>query len=447
MDEKQGSVVKEGDYIVIQRQNFIKLHQLSVKNSFMLGKDKLDLSRVVGKPFWTVYRMVPNGSKKREFCLEVCDRVDSASDCVSRETGFGLDNRNIVSDNKSQLLSTEDICELRESGYSSTGIVTALIENSLSFKNKTEYSQEKYLKKKEKKYHEFITIRKPSLRIISEVFYSRDQFKILGLRYDTLSQLISAINIQPTGNYLLYEKGTQGLVGAAILNYMSESATLINLTLGVHSQKQAILAMNLSQNKMNCFLSVKIINLLDHLNKDNDQSIIDPSDCTNKSNGVERSSGVNFKNSNAELSEKVNLEVNHIDISTDGETKKRKLESETERDETRKKPKWMDELAKAADILRKQQVDGLVIATKEYPLEVIDNFLCYIKPSRPLVIYSIFKEPLVELYVELKKRKNVLNMHVTETWLRNYQILPDRTHPHVNMSPSSGYLLTATIVA
>jgi len=33
---------------------------------------------------------------------------------------------------------------------------------------------------------------------------------------------------------------------------------------------------------------------------------------------------------------------------------------------------------------------------------------------------------------------------VTEAWLRQYQVLPGRTHPMMNTSGSGGYLLTAT---
>jgi hypothetical protein len=39
-----------------------------------------------------------------------------------------------------------------------------LIENSETYQNKTKFSQEKFLKKKAKKYHQYVVIRKPSIR-------------------------------------------------------------------------------------------------------------------------------------------------------------------------------------------------------------------------------------------------------------------------------------------
>ncbi len=45
----------------------------------------------------------------------------------------------------------QDINEMREQGVSGRAIVKALIENSATFQNKTEFSKAKYLKKKQKK--------------------------------------------------------------------------------------------------------------------------------------------------------------------------------------------------------------------------------------------------------------------------------------------------------
>lgn len=64
----------------------------------------------------------------------------------------------------------------------------------------------------------FLQIRRPTLRLIAEIMYRVDPEKILGLRMDSLSQLISYANVSAMGNFLLYESGTNGLVPAALLN-------------------------------------------------------------------------------------------------------------------------------------------------------------------------------------------------------------------------------------
>ena len=50
-------------------------------------------------------------------------------------------------------------------------IVGKLIENSETFQNKTKFSQEKFLKKKAKKYHQYILIRRPSIRLLMQIHY------------------------------------------------------------------------------------------------------------------------------------------------------------------------------------------------------------------------------------------------------------------------------------
>jgi tRNA (adenine-N(1)-)-methyltransferase non-catalytic subunit len=423
-------LIVTGDYIVIQRHNFFKLHHLTTGHSVVLGKDKVNLSSVIGEKFWTLFKMIPQKNGKREFTLEACQKIESLSDAVLKEVPSGKDNRNITDDGSSQALSTDEIVGMRDSGLSPINIVGMLIENSKTFKNKTEYSQEKYLKKKEKKYFDYIIIRRPTLRLLAEIFYNRDQFKVMGLRYDTLSQIITAANIQSNGVYILYESGTQALVGAAILNYLDKGGTLINLSLGNQPQKQAILGMNFKEKQQKNLLSVKISSILASLyNEDVDEK---------KDQGGSTEVVVENKD---DFSAPVVAEVKgDLNISD----KKRKLDNEEV--VLSKKPRWAEEFERTCSVLKNEKADGLIIASKEFSLNLILKLMPFIKTPRPLVIYSLYREPLVEIYVELKKRKDVINLHLTETWLRDYQILSDRTHPAVTMSASGGHLLSAIIV-
>uniref|UniRef100_A0A023F7X7 tRNA (adenine(58)-N(1))-methyltransferase non-catalytic subunit TRM6 n=1 Tax=Triatoma infestans TaxID=30076 RepID=A0A023F7X7_TRIIF len=421
------SLINIGDYVIIQRHGYFKLHQLSQKCDLMLGKDKVKICSIVGKQFWTMFKMIPAKSGKREFSLEVCSKSESIPEVVMKEISSGMDNRNISDDGKSQLLTAEDIIGLRESGLSAQNIVDKLIQNSTTFKEKTEYSQEKYLKKKEKKYFEYIVVRKPTLRLIADIFYNRDPFKILGLRYDTLSQILSLGNIQHNGTYLLFESGTQALVGASILNCLSEDGTLINLSLVNQPPKQAILGMNFNKKQINRLLTVKISDFLKALRGDSLTINQKTENQGNKSNDSENELHNDERESALEESSrkrKLN-ENNHLNI---------------------KKPKWAEEFEKAVDVVKEKSVDGIIIACKEYPINILENLITYLKPSKQIVIYSLYREPLIDTYVEMKKRKDLIAIHITESWLRTYQILPDRTHPDVNMSASGGHLLTATKV-
>lgn len=61
------------------------------------------------------------------------------------------DNRDIVDNSETQKLDKKTIMGFRDEGMEGEKIVEKLIENSATFKGRTEFSQAKYLKKKEKK--------------------------------------------------------------------------------------------------------------------------------------------------------------------------------------------------------------------------------------------------------------------------------------------------------
>jgi tRNA (adenine58-N1)-methyltransferase non-catalytic subunit len=61
------------------------------------------------------------------------------------------DNRSFTDTNTAQKLTDADIHQLRDSGASAKEIITSLITNSETWNNKTEFSQEKWLMRKQKK--------------------------------------------------------------------------------------------------------------------------------------------------------------------------------------------------------------------------------------------------------------------------------------------------------
>lgn len=74
--------------------------------------------------------------------------------------GQGQDNRSICDENRSQKLSREEIEQLKKDGATSVDIVQSLVENSESFQDKTGYSQQKYLKRKLRKYDCYLQVYK-----------------------------------------------------------------------------------------------------------------------------------------------------------------------------------------------------------------------------------------------------------------------------------------------
>ena len=46
--------------------------------------------------------------------------------------------------------------------------------------------------------------------------------------------------------------------------------------------------------------------------------------------------------------------------------------------------------------------------------------------------------------MQLQKKKLAINLRLSDTWMREYQVLEGRTHPNMNMTQSGGFILTGT---
>lgn len=449
------SRIKLGDYIIIQRQKYTKLFKFTSLDAVTaLGNDHVELRNIESEPFFTTFKMIPKSSRgKRLMTLEKSTDVQSLRESINvTVTESGADNRHINANGESQGLKSDDIAKLRESCSSASEIVGQIVENSKTFNSKTEYSQNKYLKKKEKKYFEYLQIRRPTLRIIAEIMYRQDSEKIYGLRIDSLSQLISYAGVCSTGNYLVYESGTNGLVPAALLNSIGANtqAKLLHMHQGNIPQKQALLALNLEQEQVNRCISVNLYSVLRQyyqgdktivqsvkrkLEEGNVDDLEEPSAKILKTddNYIEKTDETSSKGSSTQAaSEKENGRDDLLEKDNKNET--------TDSQPTNVVPKWVIDNQRGCELLR-ENLDALIIVAREHPSSIIKALLPFIKPSRPVVIFNTSREILMDLYVELKSTGQVTGLRLTSNWLRLYQVLPNRTHPDVNMSPNSGFLL------
>lgn len=147
--------IKLGHFVIIQRQKYTKLFKFNnLTSQAAVGKDQVLMKNINEHRYSTTFKMVPTTLfSKRVIDLEPCTDVSSLKEALNI-TESGTDNRNVVMGVDTQTIKLDDIEKLRESGSSAAEIVGTIIENSKTFAAKTEYSQDKYLRKKEKKYFE-----------------------------------------------------------------------------------------------------------------------------------------------------------------------------------------------------------------------------------------------------------------------------------------------------
>ncbi|CAK9818272.1 tRNA (adenine(58)-N(1))-methyltransferase non-catalytic subunit TRM6 [Anthophora plagiata] len=469
MCETEDDVITVGKYVIVKKLNFKKIYKVTGNGTLMLGKDLVNMREIIGKRFWTTFEMVSAKEGKRTFSLKEVVKTESLNDLLN-ELPSGCDNRSIVDDGTSQKLSKEEILNFQESGRSGKEIVGSLIENNKSFLDKTEYSQEKYLKKKEQKYLRYLTICKPNITSLHDVYFKLDYKKIGNLRMDTLAQLLSYSDVQSDGLYVLYDSGSQGLPAAALLNRIGSNTEghLINLHPGNVPQAMLINAMNFPKEQLNRLINVNIYSFLrlyyqgksavlsniskkSHNNqmnktKENESKIEEKNHVNSEISLIEETDSSKDLNS-VKLNE-VTESNNKIEECTRDGSLKRKLEDSNESEEVTpvKKPRWLLETQHAVELVKNSKTRGLVIIAKEHPLNIVMALLPFLGVSRPFVIYHIYREPLQETYMMLKQNQNVINLRLFSNFLRSYQVLPDRTHPDILTSDTSGYLLTGYLV-
>lgn len=427
-----------------------------------------------------------NGSKSKSACDE----------SAKSNIGQMRDNRHLVDDQKSQKLSADQIELLKSSSANSHEIVGQLVANSDTFLSKTAFAQAKYIRKKSEKYILLIQLVKPSLRLITQYYYVTSSFKSLSLRTDSVSQILSSLNVQSSGVYLIIDTSI-GLLTAALLDRIigngehlaNERSEAVNGKViqiyteagPVASWREAIEALNYDHSlTKKCLFSLPFSQLV-HFMKygappsteaaSNDQCIVSSS-----SPPVGQSDTAVF-HPNLQGDHSTKVESGAIDSSStpmvvdDNESLatpcaksktpcKRTLNADSREFDEEDQAKWLEKKKKKLErkFIRKaeemqamdtlssiKKANGFVLVSRGHSVEPIARVLLhFISPSAPFVIYSPTINSLMDVALFLKDQ--AVNLTIHESWMRKYQVLPERTRPEMSMSGSSGFILSGTKV-
>ncbi|KAM3931542.1 tRNA (adenine(58)-N(1))-methyltransferase non-catalytic subunit TRM6 [Leptodactylus fuscus] len=450
-----GQFIGEGDYVVLKREDVFKAVQVQRRKKVIFEKQWIYLDNAIGKNYGTMFEITGGGN------LQTKSNVVASAE--PKEAG--ADNRNIVDDGKSQKLTREDIEALKEKGIKGQEIVQQLIENSTTFRDKTEFAQEKYIKKKKKKYEANITILKPSTRILAVMYYAREPGKICQLRYDTLAQMLTLGNIH-AGSKVIVMETCAGLVLGSVIERMGGFGSVIQMYPGGGPVRAATDCFGFPKsfyetlyefplNKLEALMSgtgrysCQVIPAEERTEKTDEESSRSDGEKQDAARDVVGDCLAKESEESMETSQPENEDArkscgevseNHkggqsLDKKQLAIAKKRK------QDERRKRE------SEAAKLLQARNADGLILASRFHPTPLLLTLLEFVAPSRPFVVYCQYKEPLLECYTKLREKGGVINLKLSETWLRNYQVLPDRSHPKLVMSSAGGYLLHGITVA
>jgi len=310
----------------------------------------------------------------------------------------GQDNRDLCDEGSAnQTLQHEEIEQLKSEGVSGHTIISQLVSKSTTFEKKTVYSQQKYLNKKKKKYIQIYCAWKPSIRLLCQA-YTHDLQKIMYLRRDTLAMILSLSNVIHDSNIAIVES-CQGLILASVIQRCAGgNGFIFNLTpAGEHNS------------------TFPCCDFMDFPNEYTTNVYTIPIENIGDSNAVERANQA--KPSKEEPNEKALQALARRQRRLDG-----------------------------LQLFEKTKLNSLIIASKYDSLSILQHIIDYLTLSSHFVIYSQSIQGLLECYQFLKKRGGSIHVEIADSWLREYQILDDRTHPFIRMSGASGYLLSGIIV-
>ncbi|XP_060088695.1 tRNA (adenine(58)-N(1))-methyltransferase non-catalytic subunit TRM6 [Heteronotia binoei] len=440
-------VIRERDWAVLKRNEVFKAVAVVKRRKIIFEKQWFYLDNAIGNVYGTTFEVTSGGS------LQPKKRVDEATTETKKA---GTDNRNIIDDGKSQKLTHDDIKALKDKGIKGQEIVQQLIENSATFSDKTEFAQDKYIKKKKKKYEAVITIIKPSTRILSTMYYSREPGKINHLRYDTLAQMLTWGNVH-AGNKMIVMETCAGLVLGAAMERMGGYGSIIQMYPGGGAVRAATNCFGFPESFFQTLYEFPLSKVRSLLSGTFSVKAL-PSEtegdmlAEEESNGAFDKKQLSTQEADMECSTDIGMESGlpdeqeMVDLPTDGEALEDDKTKGTVHDKQRKQEERRKKLVEATALLKDKDADGLIVASRFHPAPLLLSLLEFVAPSRPFVVYCQYKEPLLECYTKLREKGGVVNLKLSETWLRNYQVLPDRSHPRLTMSGGGGYLLTGITV-
>jgi tRNA (adenine-N(1)-)-methyltransferase non-catalytic subunit len=280
-----------------------------------------------------------------------------------------------------------------------------------------------------------ITILKSSTRLLCQLNYAKGPSKICHLRMDSLSLMLALGNIRAHSNVVVMET-CQGLLTGAVLERMGGHGSVVQVFFGDNPVRTILETFD--------HLSVSDKSILLQYPLDNIKSLL----CSSSQQPSVITDALHSCIPHNEEEREVIREGDDVSSGDEREAKRRCHDdgshpgddnNDSVKDIKRKERK--ENYLKAAALLQRRQMDGLLIACRFHPENILMSLLEFIAPSRPIVVYCQFQEPLVQCYRSLKESGRIFNIQLSETWCRKYQVLQDRTHPVVNMDGQSGYLL------
>lgn len=452
---RPSSHVRDGDFVLLHfgdgRQIFAQC-QLWVPSgkhsSVRINKRSYSTHSLVGLPYGTVLEQeqtklvalppnaklipeLPDYAKGDAESSSINDDItNQESETTTKTTPLLVvkDNRSLVDTNTAQQLDQQELSRMRDQGVAGATIVASIIENSSTFDQKTVYSKAKYVMRKQIKYQPRCRIVRCNGATICEALYLKEPRKVMNLREDTLAQIMSYANVFAGCQALLVDT-CLGIVTGALAQRLGGYGKILSVYTGQQPSYTDMIAkynLTFAENA-----SIQWVHAGDVF-----------------AGGAADDAPADFLD-NPERKDREALEW---PCALQAHTRRY---IETEIVQAAKIASFLEKRAarfarklcrlsasEAAQMLRARLCDSVIVVARYSPTETLLSLLPYLAPSCPFVVFCEFMEPLTECFREIQKQELAINLRLSDTWMREYQVLEGRTHPNMNMSQSGGFILT-----
>ncbi|XP_013734820.2 tRNA (adenine(58)-N(1))-methyltransferase non-catalytic subunit trm6 isoform X1 [Brassica napus] len=395
--------VNDGDRLVFAR--------LSGGAIFKIGNTNYSLKPLIGAPFGSLFQV--ETGEDGSFLSRILP-VKKESTSVNVVDDDARDNRELIDDNESQNLTCEEIEAMRREGAKGDEIIEALIANSKTFDKKFQLSQEKYKLKKQKKYAPKVLLRRPFARSICEAYFKKYPARIGFIRVDALSLLLTMANVTAYSDVLVVDM-VGGLVTGAVAERLGGTGYVCNTYKGDSPSSVDM---------------VKMFNFTDKIRERIVHSSI------NELSSAKTAPPEENNQQDSSASDMVE------DVSVTAEA--RVDDIAVRESKITKAPQPGAKASKeAVEMWKENGFSSLIMAAQDQdPWTLAKDVLPLLSYSAPFAIYHQYLQPLATCMHNLQQGKMAINLQITEPWLREYQVLPSRTHPHMQMSSFGGYVLS-----
>ena len=305
-------------------------------------------------------------------------------------------NSALFDNNASQRLSQEAINAAKSASSTTapSALIELLVDNSTTYQSKTEFSQEKYVARKKRKHAVELCTLEANTVNCWDTQRTRELAKLMHMRVDTLAAVMQYGEVR-AGQHVMCVESTHGSLLGAAAKRMGGYGLLLNVV------QQADIRPGCPLNALPLPNPVPFGCLKGALTADEQ--------------AVALAVPYQLLQDDALLSRLAGADEVHA---------------------------YSD-----AVLALTEGVDSLIVCSRLDCVEVLSMCFPFLRPGGSFVVHCSFAAPLASLHRNLRMNGLAVRVELTEAWYREYQVLTNRTHPHVNQDHTAGYLLAGVKTA